>query len=345
MTQNKDVDGALWPHADETIREVKRDENGRICAVRVPLYSRDGVKLVYDGFWSNHMFNGEGMLFLEVWDRSQLEELKVEKYQLAMKMRQLEEKERERGEKEDWNEGELEKLMDDITLLKNKLADMLNLPVENIQELKSDTLKVEKNKRDGKIEEEKNRIEADLQAISNEGIFYYKGDFVNNERTGHGTQWNGEDKVIYDGGFVNGYRHGTGTSYWSNGSKEYDGNWEKGLKNDSNAKEYDSSGFLSYTGGVINGQIWKKIDPSQRIGEGYVYDAPTYCHMVKNYGNNKSDGVMYYHHFTGCDLEKVVFGQPCSPQYEDTIQVAFSQHRATCITKPVCYICFVERRE
>lgn len=59
------------------------------------------------------------------------------------------------------------------------------------------------------------------------------------------------------------------------------------------------------------------------MDDGFVYLAPTCCQLVKNYGSNSMEGVMYYHHFTGCDLEKVVFGQPCHPQYEER-EVAFA---------------------
>lgn len=344
MTQNKDEEGSVWPHPDETIQDVMRDENGRICAVRVPLYSRDGVKLVYDGFWSNRMLNGEGMLFLEIWHRSVLEELKAEKYQLEIRMRRIEAKEREVKERRNWQKGELERLMNEITMLKNKMADMLKLPVEKLEDLKTEKLKQEKMERDQAIDEEKRRIEESINRVSREGIDYYKGSFVDNERTGHGTEWNGENKLVYDGEFKNGVRNGKGISYWPNGSKEYEGNWENGLKKDSDGKEYDSNGFLSYAGGVKNGVIWTKIAPEQRVDEGFVYLAPTCCQMVKNYGSNSMEGVMYYHHCTGCDLEKVVFGQPCHPQYEER-EVAFAQNLAACVTKPVCYICFSERGE
>lgn len=251
-------------------------DDGKICAVRVPLYSRDGSKLLYDGFWREKEFSGQGVLYIEEWLKNEMNELELLKA---------------RGDARDAGQRN-EQLMERFEALLEELV-----------------------------------------RVTQQGFYMYKGEFEKGAFVGEGEEWNAIGKLLYRGEHQGRRRHGYGVSFWTNGNTEYCGNWENGAKTDKNCTMYNFTGFLEYTGGIVNGQF---------SGEGYKYIAPNYCVFVRYYGaNNHTEECTYYHDFTWCALEEVCFGDCCKPVYAPKPETLMKEKRPRSMLNPVAYICGV----
>ena len=95
--------------------------------------------------------------------------------------------------------------------------------------------------------------------ISNpKGIYFYDGDWVNDEKSGKGTEiWDNDSmKASYKGTFVNGVKQGHGK--YDDKAYSYKGNWEQDVRSGEGEFLDKKTGHLYLgtfsNGGQLNGQ-------------------------------------------------------------------------------------------
>lgn len=212
MSRFNEKDTDIWNnihlHDDETITAKKTLPSGE-TAIRVAEYSKDGRKVLYDGFWVKYKYCDQGKLY----EADSVEECNLQ----AMEIQQ-----RLRGDAKD-----VERM--DVKEMKALLTRYLTaIGTKNLEYYVNDHDMV--------------------RPLDPTSIFMYDGMFKDGKKNGYGVETNMEGIVVYKGEFAEGRRHGQGTEYYTNGNIMYDGGYKDGERHGENCRFYRANGALDYVG-------------------------------------------------------------------------------------------------
>ena len=211
MSRFNENDTDIWNnihlHDDETITEKKKLPSGE-TAIRVAEYSRDGRKVLYDGFWVQYQYCDHGKLY----EADSVEECNMQVMEVQRRLR---------GDEKDKGRMDLKETKALMTRY------LMAVGTKNLAYYVNDDA---------------------IRPLEPTNIFMYDGMFMDGKKNGHGVETNMEGTVVYVGEFADGRRHGRGTEYYTNGNIMYDGGYEEGERHGENCKFYRANGALDYVG-------------------------------------------------------------------------------------------------
>ena len=185
----------------------------------------------------------------------------------------------------------------EISLLNNKLHDIMNIDIELIKKL-SGKCKIAPENGKGKEYilgtdkiifegEYKNRKKSGKgKEYDKYGYLIFDGEYLNGKRNGKGKEYY-NDNLLFEGEYLNGEKNGQGIEYYDNGQYKFNGTYKKGKKwdgvgyNDSGneeyiikngsgkVKEYNDFGILIFEGENLNCQAngyGKEYNGTNKIG-------------------------------------------------------------------------------
>lgn len=197
MSRFNENDTDIWNnihlHDDETITEKKKLPSGE-TAIRVAEYSRDGRKVLYDGFWVQYQYCDHGKLY----EADSVEECDLQVMEVQRRLR---------GDEKDKGRMDLKETKALMTRY------LMAVGTKNLAYYVNDDA---------------------IRPLEPTNIFMYDGMFMDGKKNGHGVETNMEGTVVYVGEFADGRRHGRGTEYYTNGNIMYDGGYEEGERHGEN---------------------------------------------------------------------------------------------------------------